>query len=207
MCGRGGAPPARSSKAGTGGWSASGATGRGSDGDPGCPDWPGTWIPPLASQLPTSMTWRQDGAESRVSNGSPGTCEVARTVSVLPPTLIDGALKNQARPRRRPKAWMSSSRWTRPQRPATRVASERPRRSLMASSSDFDTTSAQVVRPSNRPSSPSSQRSISDGVSRPTRFPGYWKTGWDRSTPARIRHALPQIGLSECSASRAMNAS
>ena len=89
---------------------------------------------------------------------------------------------------------MSSSRWTRPHIQRRELRPKRPRRSLIASSSDFDTTSAQVVRPSNRPSSPSSQRSISDGVSRPTRFPGYWKTGWERSTPARMRQALPQIG-------------
>src|ERR1035438_10850623 len=92
------------------------------------------------------MTCRQEGADSRVANGSLGTGDVARTVSVLPPTLIDGALKNLASPRRRPKAWMSSSRWTRPHIQRRELRPRRPRRSVIASSRDLEITSAQVVR-------------------------------------------------------------
>ena len=41
-------------------------------------------------------------------------------------------------PRRRPNAWMSSSRCTRPQRQRRELRPKRPRRSVIASSSDFD---------------------------------------------------------------------
>ena len=133
--------------------------------------------------------------------------DVASTVSVLPPTLIDGALKNHARPRRRPNAWISSSRCTRPhlQRPRTapeasaevghRVV-ERPRHHLGPGCEPLEeSVVAELPALDQERGEPAHDvaRILEDGM-------GEVDTGED---PPRVA----ADGLSECSASRAMNAS